>query len=287
VKSEREGLLGETKSLLKKYDVRPQKGMGQSFLIDEKVLSKQASHAHLNTDDIVLEVGAGTGSLTKYLMEDAGRVIVIERDPRLAHLLGDRFSDASNLEILSGDALKVEFPEFNKVVSNIPYSISSPLTFKLLEQGFEIAILTYQKEFAERLIAKPGTRNYSRLSVSTFCQAEAKILEFISRNAFYPVPKVSSAVVKLTPKANPLSLEEGAFQNLLRGLFSHRRKTVSNAAFHSYSLITSTNLEKDVRKENIKKSIPKKLQEKRVYELAPAEFSEILDALAPLRKKEN
>jgi len=287
VKSEREGLLGETKSLLKKYDVRPQKGMGQSFLIDEKVLSKQASHAHLNTDDIVLEVGAGTGSLTKYLMEDAGRVIVIERDPRLAHLLGDRFSDASNLEILSGDALKVEFPEFNKVVSNIPYSISSPLTFKLLEQGFEIAILTYQKEFAERLIAKPGTRNYSRLSVSTFCQAEAKILEFISRNAFYPVPKVSSAVVKLTPKANPLSLEEGAFQNLLRGLFSHRRKTVSNAAFHSYSLITSTNLEKDVRKENIKKSIPKKLQEKRVYELAPMEFSEILDALAPLRKKEN
>jgi len=287
VKSEREGLLGETKSLLKKYDVRPQKGMGQSFLIDEKVLSKQASHAHLNTDDIVLEVGAGTGSLTKYLMEDAGRVIVIERDPRLAHLLGDRFSDASNLEILSGDALKVEFPEFNKVVSNIPYSISSPLTFKLLEQGFEIAILTYQKEFAERLIAKPGTRNYSRLSVSTFCQAEAKILEFISRNAFYPVPKVSSAVVKLTPKANPLFLEEGGFQNLLRGLFSHRRKTVSNAAFHSYSLITSTNLEKDVRKENIKKSIPKKLQEKRVYELAPAEFSEILDALAPLRKKEN
>lgn len=285
MKSRTERLLGETKSLLKEYGIRPRKGMGQSFLVDENVLFRQVTHAQLSHDDRILEIGAGTGNLTKFLVKDAGHVVVIEKDPSLVELLRDRFHDMPNLEIISGDALEVTLPKFTKVVSNIPYSISSPLTFKLLEYGFEMAILTYQKEFAEHLIAKPGTRNYSRLSVSTYCQADVKILEVVSKNAFYPVPKVSSAVVKLTPKIDPLSVDGDVFQNVLRGLFSHRRKTVSNSAFHSYPLLTGSNPKKEIRKEKIIRIIPKHLQGKRVFELTPQEFAEICDAMAPLRQK--
>lgn len=282
MRSEGAGLLEDTKSLLRKYGIRPKKGMGQSFLVDETVLSKQVEYAQLQEGDAVLEIGAGTGNLTEFLLEGASRVVVIERDPSMVGLLRHRFRDTPNLEVISGDALEIEFPMFDKVVSNIPYAISSPLTFKLLEHDFEMAILIYQKEFAERLIAKPGTKNYSRLSVSTYCKADAKILEYISRHAFYPAPKVSSAMVKLSPKNNPLAVDEDAFQNLLRGLFSHRRKTVSNATFHSYPLITGSNPEKDVKRENIKRFIPKHLQGKKVYELTPLEFAEVWDALAPL-----
>ncbi len=281
----REGvqLLEETKSLLRKYGIRPRKGLGQSFLINEDVLSRQTGYALLNGDDVVLEIGAGTGNLTRFLLEGAGRVVVIERDPSMIRLLGDRFRDADNLEVIQGDALAMEFPTFNKVVSNIPYSISSPLTFKLLGCDFELAILTYQKEFAERLIAKPGTSNYSRLSVSLYCKAEAKILEYVSRHSFFPVPKVASAIVRLSPKNNPLAVDEDDFQNLLRGLFSHRRKTVSNSIFHSYQTLMGSNPPKEEKKENIKRFIPKHLEGRKVFELTPAEFAEICEILSLMR----
>lgn len=277
-------LLEETRSLLRRYGIKPKKGMGQSFLIDEDVLSRQADYAQLNRADIVLEIGAGTGNLTKFLLEEAGEVVVIEQDSSMIRLLNDRFRDAGNLRVVLGDALEMEFPNFNKVVSNIPYAISSPLTFKLLQHDFELAILTYQKEFAERLIAKPGTTNYGRLSVSLYRKADAKILEFVSRYAFYPSPKVASAIVRLMPKTNPFAVEEEAFQNLLRGLFSHRRKTVENAFFHSYSVMTGSNPPKDERRKNIEFFVPKKLREKKVYELTPEEFADISRALPPGRR---
>jgi 16S rRNA (adenine1518-N6/adenine1519-N6)-dimethyltransferase len=257
--------------------------MGQRFLVDEGVLSRQVEYARLHTGDVVLEIGAGTGNLTKYLVKGDWDVVVIERDSSLVKLLRHRFHDAPNLKVIHGDVLRMKFPKFNKVVSNIPYAISASLTFKLLEHNFELAILTYQREFAERLIAKPGTRNYSRISVSTYCKADVKILEYVSRNAFYPAPQVSSAVVKITPKTKPLAVEEDVFQNLLRGLFSHRRKTLPNATFHSYSFLTGCNPPKDLKRANIRRFIPEHLWDKKVYELTPEEFTEISKALAPLR----
>lgn len=282
--SKGEKLLEETKLFLKKFGIRPKKVLGQSFLVDAAILERQVGYAQVNKDDIVLEIGAGTGNLTKFLLDGAGKVIVLERDPSMVKVLQSRFSGADNLELISGDALEMEFPKFDKVVSNIPYSISSPLTFKLLEHDFTLAVLTYQKEFAERLIAKPGTKNYSRLSVSTYCRADAKILEYVSRHVFYPVPKVSSAIVKLVPKTNPLSVDENSFQNLLRGLFAHRRKSVSNAIFHSYQLITGRNPPKDAKKENIEKFIPAEFRYEKVYELTPMEFATICNIIKPLRE---
>ena len=133
--------------------------------------------------------------------------------------------------MLKGDFLKIKLPEFDKVVSNIPYSISSPLTFRLISHGFKSAVLTYQKEFAQRLVAKPGTKNYSRLSVATYYHANAEILETLAPEAFYPSPGVDSAIVKLTPKKKPFKVNEPIFFDMLRGLFSHKKKTLKKALF--------------------------------------------------------
>ncbi|HEX7468553.1 MAG TPA: 16S ribosomal RNA methyltransferase A, partial [Methanobacterium sp.] len=129
-------------------------------------------------------------------------------------------------------ATKIKFPKFNKVVANLPYKISSPITFKILKYDFEFAILMYQLEFAERMIAKPGDSNYSRLSVMINFYTYIEMLFKVSNNVFLPKPKVSSAVVKLTPK-NEVDVDE-FLSNVTRALFQHKRKKVRNALMDSF-----------------------------------------------------
>ncbi|RLG57870.1 MAG: 16S rRNA methyltransferase, partial [Candidatus Hydrothermarchaeota archaeon] len=142
-------------NVIRLYNIKPKEKLGQVFLIDERVLKREVEYAELSSKDVVLEIGSGFGSLTKFLVEKAKKVYAIERDSTLIEVLKS-YVIAKNLEIIQRDALRITFPEFNKCVSNLPYVISSPITFKLLKHDFEKAILTYQKEFAERLIAKPG-----------------------------------------------------------------------------------------------------------------------------------
>lgn len=268
-------LLQRTLALLRGAGVRANERLGQHFLVDEGILHRQVEYAGVGEGDVVLEVGAGTGNLTAFLLEKAGRVIAIEKDPRLVRLLEKRFSGLEKLELITGDVLEIEMPAFDKCVSNIPFAISSPLTFELLSRNFRVAVLTYQREFADRLVAKPGGRQYSRLSVTAYCRAMARILEYIPRGAFYPPPKVSSAIVELQPRERPFDVEDEMFQRVLKGLFAHRRKSVANSFFHSYEYILQESLSKDDRKKRTLELVPVKLRDKRVYQLTPEEFADI------------
>ena len=203
--------------------------IGQNFLVDCGVLSRIADHAELNPADNVLEIGAGTGNLTEVLSRRAGRVYAVEVDGSLAAGLKGRFANVKNVKVIDGDALKVELPDYNKVVSNLPYQISSKITYRLLSKPFDLAVLMYQKEFAKKLIATPGTEDYGRLSMVVGHYARAEILEYVSRTAFRPNPRVGSAIVRLRPRSDRLDVNHESFMRLATGLFSHRRKKLGPA----------------------------------------------------------
>ncbi len=207
----------------------------QYILIDDPVLHRIIAYAGLRKSDVVLEIGAGTGVLTEKLAERAERVIAIESDPSFARLLDQRFKNPNNtnntnVEIVHGDALKIEFPRFNKIVSNLPYSISSQITFKLLEYPFETAILMYQYEFAKRMAASHGSKDYGRLSISVQYKTNVELLEIVPATAFSPEPSVRSAIVRLTMRAPEYDvLNYDFFSKFLNAVFSQRRKKLRNS----------------------------------------------------------
>lgn len=226
----RRNLLQETRRILRKYGISISKSLGQHFLVDINVINKQISHAEVNKEDVVLEIGCGIGNLTVFLAEKAKKVIGIEVDKRFYKILMQRLSNFNNVKLILNDALKIDLPKVDKVVSNIPYEISSPLTFKLLNSKFKIAVLMYQLEFARRLVATPGTSDYSRLSVGIAYKAECKILEVISKKAFYPQPNVDSALVKIKPRKPSFKVVcESLFFDLIKWLFTNKNKKVKNA----------------------------------------------------------
>lgn len=197
-------------------------------MVDARVAQRHISYARLSPEDVVLEVGPGEGALTRRMAGRVHTVIAIEIDARLAEGL----RGLPGVEVIHADALTVDFDDlpFTKVVSNLPYQISSPLTFKLLEQSFELGILMYQREFARRLVAQPGSRDYSRLSVMAQYRAHWDILETVPPSAFRPRPEVYSCMVRLIPRPPPFPVRDPAvFAEVVRILFSHRRKTIKNA----------------------------------------------------------
>ncbi|MFB0560615.1 MAG: 16S rRNA (adenine(1518)-N(6)/adenine(1519)-N(6))-dimethyltransferase RsmA [Candidatus Lokiarchaeia archaeon] len=264
----------ETINLLREYNIKISKKKGQNFLVNSNLLKREIEYSELRSSDTVLEIGAGLGTLTLALAEKAKRVFAIEKDQSLLRVLEDKLSSFNNVEIIFGDALKLEFPSVQKIVSNIPYSISSPLTFKILSAKFESAVLTYQLEFAERLIAKPGTKNYGRITVGVYYKAEAKLLEKIPRTAFYPPPKVESAIVMLKPKPPPFEpLNEDVFFEIVRFLFMHPNKK----AKHGVGYYLKNKKNKDFKYTSLE--FPPGILEKRVRNLAPIEINEIANVL--------
>ncbi|NYZ78215.1 ribosomal RNA small subunit methyltransferase A, partial [Candidatus Micrarchaeota archaeon] len=165
--------------------------LSQIFLVDREFIEKTADALPLK-NKTVLEIGAGTGILTQALARRAKRVIALEIDSRLREQLLKRVKEFNNVEVNFVDARKFNFAGFKTVFGNLPYHASTPLLFKILESGFEEAVLCLQKEFAERLVARPGSRDWSRLSVAAQANADVKILFEIPRFAFTPVPKVDS-----------------------------------------------------------------------------------------------
>lgn len=199
---------------------------GQHFLVDRGIAERIAGYADISPGDRVLEIGPGRGSLTEFLAARAGRVYAIEADPELARYVEDMFP---NVEVIQGDALRVDLPEYNKVVSNLPYHISTKITLRLLRNPFDLMVLMYQREFVERMLASPGTRDYGRLSVNVSYYANVEILETVPRSAFRPMPHVSSSVVRLRPRADREQVDESMFSAICRDLFTKRRKKVKNA----------------------------------------------------------
>ena len=217
----------EVRGQLEGIGARPDRRLGQHFLVDGGLLARQVAAASLGPDDTVLEVGAGLGTLTLGLAKGAGHVVAYETDHRLATALRPRLPP--NVELLAEDALEAEWPPFTKMVANIPYGISSPLLFKLLGGPFQLAVLLLQLEFAERLVARHGGKDYGRLTVSAARVAAVELLEVVPRSAFYPQPKVESALVRLVPREGFKVRNLILFEELLRVAFSQRRKMLRNS----------------------------------------------------------
>jgi len=275
-------LFQRAKSLLRLYRVFPKKRLGQNFVIDQALLEKMISYASVNKDDIVLEVGAGLGFLTQLLSPTCKKVIAVEIDPKLIKILRIELRNLDNVDLIEGDVLNISVPQFNKMVSTPPYSISSPLLFWLLERKFDCAVLTFQKEFAERLTASVSTKDYGRLTVNTYYRAEAELLDYVPRNLFYPSPDVDSMMVRLRPREKPpFSVEdEELFFQLVRALFSQRNKKVRNAVIPF--------LRRWVEKENVVKTADSLLfHDKRVRELAPEDFGALTNDFVRKRHEKN
>jgi len=216
--------IGELRSLLERYGVRPSKSKGQNYLIDRRVAEREVEYLGITEDDRVLEVGPGFGILTSALLERTSKLTAIEIEEGAARYLRDSFP---RMEVLQGDFLEIDPPRFDLFISNVPYSISSPLLFRLLDMDFERAVIMVQREFAERMAAPAGDSEYSRLSVNVFYRAECRLLENVPRSRFWPEPEVDSTVVLLTPRPAPFPLrDEKHFLKLVDVLFQQRRKKI-------------------------------------------------------------
>jgi len=206
----------------------------QHFLVDDRVLDRLPEYARERGADLThaLEIGAGTGALTDRLLAVADRVTAVERDSDLAAFLREEFAaeiEAGRLTVVEGDALNVDLPDFTASVSNLPYGVSSEIAFRLLPEDRPL-VLTFQREFAERMAAGVGDDEYGRLSVAAGHYADVEVVEPVPPEAFAPPPAVDSAVVRTTPR-DPDYDAPGTdfFLGFLKAVFTQRRKTMRNA----------------------------------------------------------
>jgi 16S rRNA (adenine1518-N6/adenine1519-N6)-dimethyltransferase len=218
------------KEILAKYGAKPSKGLGQNFLIDKRVLEKIINSAEIKPSDFVLEVGPGLGTLTKELASRAEKVVAIEKDQTMINILEETLKDFKKVEIIQGDFLKIFDSQFSsyKVVANIPYYITAPIIRALLENKNqpETIILLLQKEVAQRICAKKG--DMSLLAVSVQFYATAKIISNVSKNCFWPSPKVDSAIIKIIPHKSPASVNPELFFEIVKAGFIQPRKQLVN-----------------------------------------------------------
>ncbi len=224
----------EVRALLQRLGVRPNRTLGQNFLIDVNVLRIILDTARLHPDDTVLEVGAGCGVLTEWLARRARRVVAVEKDARLAAYLRKRFEDAPNIEIIEADVMDRSLDDLlaapvNKMAANLPYSISSRLLYAVAAspRAPETVTVTVQKEVAERIAAQPGSRDYGLLSVAVQRRYEPTKTRDISRTCFLPPPEVSSSLIHLVRRAEPLTPKDPAlYEKLVKSAFEQRRKQI-------------------------------------------------------------
>ena len=247
------------KDLLKKHSLQPVKRLGQHFLIDKKILRKIIRVANLKSEDIVLEVGPGTGNLTQELAKMAKKVVAIEKDPKMVEILKETLKNFKNVDIINTDILKINTktlktelpkeakvkmrtpfssplkPKNYKIVANIPYYLTSPLIRKFLESGNppKEMILMVQKEVAQRIYAKPPNMNLLAISVQFYAKPE--IISYVSKKSFWPEPKINSAIIKIAPR-QPAPYRNGVsgagfrerFFRIVKAGFSQPRKQILN-----------------------------------------------------------
>lgn len=215
--------------------------LGQHILKNPLVVKSIVEKANIKPSDVVLEIGPGTGNLTVQLLAVCKKVIAVEFDPRMVAEVTRRVQGtewASKLQIIHNDVLKVDLPYFDVCVANIPYQISSPLTFKLLAHRpfYRCAVLMYQREFAMRLVAKPGTPLFCRLSLNAQLLARVDHIIKVSKNSFRPPPKVESSVIRIEPKNPPPPINFMEWDGMVRLCFSRKNKTL-RAIFNNKSCL--------------------------------------------------
>lgn len=221
----------DIKDLLKKHSVSPSKGLGQNFLIKRSVFWSIIECSEISNKDTIVEVGPGVGNLTIFLSEKAKKVIAIEKDKKMIEILKETLKERKNVQVLLKDILKTELSVFSlkdyKVVANLPYYVTSPVIRKFLEEEKkpEILVLMLQKEVAQRICASPP--KMSLLSVSVQFYGKPKIHSYVSKESFWPSPKVDSAVLKITP-FEKRGIDSGLFFKIVKTGFSHPRKQLVN-----------------------------------------------------------
>jgi len=268
----RDELRRDTIGKLRDLGVRPRRSLGQSFVIDPVLVERLVELGSISSKDVVLEIGAGLGTLTKALAIRCRKVYAVEKDKRLCSALSGILRDHRNVETICGDALKVELPDFNKIVSNPPFSISSKLIFKILGREFETAIMTFQDEFASRLIAAPGSKDYGRLTVATQIRADVIAHEEYPPSSFYPEPGTKARLLVIKPRRSQLDpRSQGELDSLLRYVFSQRRRKVAKI-LENYAKRTERRFEN--------KDQLLTFGERRVFQLSPQEFLDLAKAMS-------
>ena len=269
-------ILEETKFIVKKYHIKANKSLGQNFLIDENVIEKIIDGSNVNKDDLIIEIGPGLGTLTKFLLEKANKVICIELDKKMINVLEDRFSLYDNFELLHTDILKVDLnsiikkekenPNIKqvKVVANLPYYITTPIIMKLLEDKLDLDSITVmvQKEVADRLIAIPGDKDTGAITYSVYYYATSKAILEVPKDSFIPEPEVTSKIIKLDIRKNPpveVKSKKVMFR-IIKSAFMQRRKTLLNSLTNTkvflnkeegLKILKSLNLPEDIRAEKL------------------------------------
>lgn len=248
----------ETRALLRQYHLLPKRGLGQSFLVSPTVRDLILRAADVGPQDLVVEIGPGTGVLTECLAEQAGRLIAIERDPGLHRLLAERLGDRPTVSLICGDALEFDFvgvcgkmcPAYTraKLVSNLPYSVATPLILQLisLQRYFSFLLVMVQREVAQRLLASPGEEGYSALTLRCRYEADVSAVAQVPRTAFYPRPAVDSTLVRLDLLPGPRVTVHSPdlLFRIVRAAFGQRRKMLRNALLNGGIMTEPADLER-------------------------------------------
>lgn len=242
-------MISNESEFLRRHGIRARKSLGQNFLTDNKTFKKIIEAGELTKKDLVIEIGAGTGSLTERIAPLAARVIAVEIDERLNSVLKERLSQFDNIQIVRGDILKIrikglfELLSINplmfssvKVIANLPYYIVTPIIINLLQQkpAPNLIVILVQKELAERITAHPGTKSYGAFTIACQYYCTAELICNVGKDVFFPQPRVDSALVKMIVMPHPpvKAGDEDFFFSIVRASFGKRRKTIENALLY-------------------------------------------------------
>lgn len=287
-----ENILEETKSIMKKYGIRANKSLGQNFLISNEVVEKIINASDIKENDMVIEIGPGLGTLTKFLLQKAKKVLCVELDKKMIKILNDRFSDYNNFELINEDILKVNLKKIIednkkteqianvKIVANLPYYITTPIIMKLLEEKLDIESITVmiQKEVADRLIEIPGGKNTGAITYTVYYYCESEKIIEVPNNSFIPEPDVTSEVIKMNLRKEPAvkTQEPKIMFMIIKSAFMQRRKTLLNALTNTKVFINKNEGLNILKKLNLNENI-------RAEELSIQDFANIAKAITSNR----
>lgn len=292
----------ETQFILHKYKIQANKSLGQNFLVNDNVIDEIIRGSNIDKQDLIIEIGPGLGVLTNRLLQESNNVVAVELDKRMVNILKDRFAQnindqaESKLEIINEDILKINLNQLIaekrkkqeikqvKIVANLPYYISTPIIMKLLENRLDIdeIIVMVQKEVAERLIAKTGTRLAGAITYAVEYYSEATSLIKVPKESFVPSPKVESEVIKLKVRKNEkIHVEnEKLLFNIISKSFMQRRKTLSNALLNNNIMKNKDDVKKMWTELGIDENV-------RGESLTLEQFGKITDYIENINKKRN
>ena len=287
-----ENILEETKRIMKKYGIRANKSLGQNFLISNEVVEKIINASDIKENDMVIEIGPGLGTLTKFLLQKAKKVLCVELDKKMIKILNDRFSDYNNFELINEDILKVNLKKIIednkkteqianvKIVANLPYYITTPIIMKLLEEKLDIESITVmiQKEVADRLIEIPGGKNTGAITYTVYYYCESEKIIEVPNNSFIPEPDVTSEVIKMNLRKEPaVKIQEPKIMfMIIKSAFMQRRKTLLNALTNTKVFINKNEGLNILKKLNLNENI-------RAEELSIQDFANIAKAITSNR----